>query len=155
MASRIDVRVSVVVRHPIDAVFAHLTDVANLSEFVGFGPIPGIREAKWENEDGIRLGAIRTVVNTDGTQHREEVVGYDPPRRIEDRIFDVTSPLRHLAKDIRDEFVFETVEDGTRIVRTFSVEPKNRLAVPVVSMMAKTALRPALLRHLEALEAAI
>ncbi len=144
---RVVLSVSRSIAAPPDAVHAHLSDLSNLTDFTGYGPIPGIRAARWEGDGQARVGAIRRVENTDGSTHREELVCWDPSV-IEDRIFDFESPLRHFVREIRDRFELAPAEVGTRLDRRFVVELESPLAYPLARLIGALFLRPALRRHL-------
>lgn len=122
----------VVIDRPVDIVWAHFVDAANLTDFAGYGPIPGIARA---SVDGEGVGMRRAITNTDGSSHREEVIVYEPPRRIVDRIDGFDSPVRLLAREITDELRFEPRGDATELVRTFTVELRSVLAWPLARVM--------------------
>lgn len=147
---RLVISVSRFIDAPPEAVRSHLGEISNLVDFVGYGPIPGIRSARWEDGGEMRVGAVRRVENTDGSTHREEVVRCEPDL-VEDRIFDFDSPLRHLVREIRDRFELARAEGRTRLDRSFAVELKSPLTYPAAWVIGTLALRPALRRHLEIL----
>lgn len=137
---------------PADA-WAHMTDIASLTDFVGYGPIPGIASARWIQGTGAK-GSIREVTNTDGSRHREEVIDVQQLRRLEDRIYDVSSPFRFLVREARDIFELSESPRGTRLVRTFRFELRSRAAWPIAKAVA-VLFRRAVRRHHETVERAL
>jgi hypothetical protein len=127
-----------------------LTDIENMRTFVGFGPIPGIASARWTSGDGCRVGAVRAVENTDGSKHFEDVVAAVPGERLEDRIYDFSSPFRFLIREVRDRFELAPKGNGTELGRTFALELKSPLVWPLVYAIIPL-FRRALRRHHEAL----
>lgn len=134
----------VIIDRPIEAVWAYLLDPTHLTDFAGYGPIPGIASARVEGSEG--LGMRRIITNTDGSTHREEVIAYEPPRRIVDRIDGFDSPVRLLARHITDEFRFEPRGEATELVRTFEVELRSPLLWPIARVMRALMAR-AIARH--------
>src|SRR5687768_14323373 len=99
-----------------EKVWQRFADITSMKSFVGYGPIPGIASARWIQGEG-SAGSVREVTNTDGSRHHEEVVAYEPHRRMEDRIFGMTSPFRFLVREARDTFELTPEGTGTRLVR--------------------------------------
>jgi hypothetical protein len=146
----LSLRISSEFAAPREAVWAVLTDLGLMPLFTGFGPIPGIASARWVQGDEPREGAVREVRNRDGSTHREEVVALVPRAVLEDRIHAFTSPLRLLAREARDRFELADLGAGTALTRTFSIELRSPLALPVVALLLPL-LRAALHRHHAAL----
>jgi hypothetical protein len=142
------VRASRTIAAPPEAVRAHLLEIEHLSEFEGYGLIPGIRSAHWERGARAELGAIRLVENTDGSKHREQVMQLDDSV-VEDRIFDFDSPLRHLAAEALDRFELSPAPGGMRIDRSFTISLKSSVFLPIGWAIANLFLRPAMKRHLD------
>lgn len=63
-----------------------ILDVANWTTFRGYGPIPGIRHAEIECAAPAVVGSRIRVENTDGSTHVEEIVDWQPDRRVELRM---------------------------------------------------------------------
>ncbi|HXE71430.1 MAG TPA: SRPBCC family protein [Candidatus Nitrosotenuis sp.] len=118
-----------------------------MTSFEGYGPIPGILWARWRDEGGPRLGAVRDVGKTDGTVHVEEMVVFDLPTRHSARITGLKPPLSLLVREIYDDFVLRPDRDGTRLERTFSTCLTSRLVLPL-ALALKPLLRRALRRDL-------
>ncbi len=129
-----------------ERLWAFLTDNANLPTFIGFGPIPGIVGARWLTQGEIRLGAVREIRNTDGSTHREEVVTFEPGRAYEDRIDEFSSPLRWLVRQCSDRFEFEKTGSGAKLRRSFRIELRSPLLMPV-ALVLRGFMRKAIDRH--------
>jgi hypothetical protein len=60
---------------PPEAVFAYMRDVSNWMRFPGFGPLPGIVEARLAEGEALALGArVRVTVESDGTSVLERTL---------------------------------------------------------------------------------
>jgi hypothetical protein len=135
------------------AFFERILDVASWPSWHGYGPIPGIREARFlartENGVGSRIG----VTNSDGTTHVEEVIAWQPPHAAELRIAELSPPLSRLATHMLERWRVEPGENGgSRVTRTFELHAAGiagRLALPIVAFF----LGRAVARHLRELDA--
>ncbi len=130
-----------------DVVWAELTAIENMTSFVGFGPIPGIKSAAWLSGDGASLGAVRRVTNRDGSTHKEAIVEFEPGRCVEDRIYDFDSPVRFLLKEIRDRFVLASAGAGTRLERRVIFVAKGPWAWPATRLLSALFRRAAERQH--------
>lgn len=129
--------------------------VERWSTFRGYGPVPGIREARFLHraEGGGEVGTRIAVTNRDGSTHREEIVEWAPrasgPSRIAVRIDGFSPPLARLALRFIEEWdlVPDAASGGTRTTRAFTLEPTNALArIPLLAI--GWLLARALARHL-------
>jgi hypothetical protein len=149
-----DVRLSETASFPAppEAVWAALTDLDNMPLFSGYGPIPGIAEARWIDGSSFRAGAVREIRNRDGSTHREDVAAAVAPTLLEDRIHGFTSPLRFLVREARDRFVLTAEQrgNGTRLERTFTLELRSAVVAPLAALLLPL-LRRAIRRHHAAL----
>ena len=116
-----------------EIVFTYFTNHDNFHDFVGYGPIPGINQVEVRSDGPTEgVGLIRDVHNTDGSKHLEEVVEFEFPKRIVDRITELKAPMKWLAHEVVDEFVFEQDNDGgTLLVRTFRINLRSFLLWPL------------------------
>jgi hypothetical protein len=142
---KIHVRATHTFEAPVARVWAAFTDIRELTTFRGWGPIPGIAEAHWIAGSG-DLGAIRAVTNTDGTTHTEEVIAREELRVLEDRIFDIRSPLARLVRDVRDRFELAADGERTRLSRTMTFDLSSPLWAPAAWALS-LAMHAALTRH--------
>lgn len=124
-------------------VFDYTNDAKNFVSFVGFGIVPGIREARYETEGEPRLGSRRRVMNTDGTEHIEEIVAFERPTLHVSRITGLSAPLSWLVRWAEDAWRFVPGDTGTRVDRTFTVELTSPLwsvvAFPLMHIFMRTA----------------
>lgn len=119
---------------PITEVFDFTNLAENLTSFTGYGPIPGIREARYETDGPAGLGSRRRVLKTDGSAHIEEIIVFERPRRHVSRITGITPPLSWLVGEGEDDWVFSEASGFpgcTEISRTFRFELRSLLAYPV------------------------
>ena len=128
-----------------DRTWALLTDIEAMPSFRGWGPIPGIERAEWLQGEG-GPGSIRRVHNLDGTSHSEELAAVIPRERLRDRIFDIASPAARLVRSMTDEWELREVADTTRLTRTFEIELRSGLLLPL-GLFMRWAMRRAFRRH--------
>lgn len=103
---------------------------ANFGTFVGFGIVPGIRDARYETEGEPGLGSRRRITKTDGTEHIEEIVVFERPALHVSRIAGLSPPLSWLVREAEDGWRFTAVATGTRVDRTFTFELTSALWFP-------------------------
>ena len=132
-------------------VWALMTDLDAMTDFSGYGPIPGIKRAEWLTGNGTNVGSVRRIENTDGSSHREEVMAVEPRRLLVDRIHALDSPLRFLVSEATDRFELAEEGDGTRLVRRFRFELRTALAWPI-TLVFRPLFRRALRRQHDAME---
>ncbi len=114
------------------------------SEFTGWGPLPGIREAVFRERTDAVVGTKIYVTNTDGSSHTETIRVWDLPREIVLDFGDFVKPLSGISSGFEERFDFSEVEGGHHeIVRTMSMRPKHtpgRLALLIIRPMMERAL---------------
>ena len=142
----------VAIAAPRTALWALLTDLDAMPLFAGFGPIPGIERARWIERDGYEQGAVREILNRDGSMHREDVAVVRAPELLEDRIYAFTSPLRFIVCEGRDRFELNEHAGTTTLTRTFAFELTSVLTLPLAAAL-RPLLRAAIRRHHTALRA--
>lgn len=105
--------------------FHHSNQAENLTSFVGYGPIPGIREARYLEPRSIGVGARRTVLKLDGTTHVEEITEFVPGRRHVSRIVGLTGFFGVIVRDLHDVWDFEAASGNTtRVTRSFIIDAR-------------------------------
>jgi hypothetical protein len=77
----------------------------------------------------------------------EEVVEWEPGRRVRLRMGEFTSPLSRLASGIDETFEFEPIGELTRVVRRLELQPKGPATRPLLRLIA-VLLKRAIARHL-------
>ena len=126
---------------------AQILDTSNWAEFPGYGPIPGIESAEFELRTAEIVGSRVRVRNTDGSSHVEEIVAWQPGRRLQLEMNEFSPPLSWLATAIVETWEFEEVDRCTEIVRTFELYAKRLWTWPFI-WVASIFLRRAVVRHL-------
>lgn len=126
------------------ASFDYVTTLANWATFPGYGPMPGIVRASATGPLG--LGVRVRVENTDGTVHHERVTAFEPARRYAVRM-ELVRPASWLMRHIDEEVCFEANGAGTRVTRRFETVPRSFLTAPLVALITRFLLRPAVEAH--------
>ena len=124
-----------------------ILDLARWPEFGGYGPLPGIRSAEFEEQTAEVVGSRVRVTNRDGSTHVEEVVQWHPDRRVQLRLSDFSAPLSRLATEFVETWEFERDGNGTRVTRSFELTATSVAAWPVLWLISLL-LRRAVARHL-------
>lgn len=124
-----------------------ILDLSNWTGFTGYGPLPGIKAAAFEVRTPTVIGTRIKVTNTDGSSHVEEIVEWEPERRLRLDMTGFSPPLSRLATGFVETWEFERLGDGTRVRRSFEMRPKSGLARPVLWLISFL-LRRAVARHL-------
>jgi hypothetical protein len=139
-------------RIPAEAVFSQMLEVERWSSFRGWGPIPGIRSARFRRRTPEIVGSQIEVTNLDGSSHIEEIMTWEPGAAIVMRMSEFSPPLSVLATHTVERWGFEALAGRTRVTRSFELHPKGwigRLALPLVAWL----LGRAAARHLRVLDA--
>lgn len=126
---------------------ARILDVDNWTDFKGFGPIPGIKAAEFEIRTPEIVGTRFRVTNTDGSRHVEEIVFWQPERRLQLRMCDFSPPFSRLATGMDETWEFERTGGVTQVTRHFAMHPKSLLTRPILWLISFL-LRAATNRHL-------
>lgn len=124
-----------------------ILDVTKWMEFRGYGPIPGIKSAVFATRTPNVVGSRIHVTNRDGSSHIEEIVEWQPSRRIQLSMRDFSPPLSRLATGFVETWEFEPIGNETRIVRSFEVNARSMLTKPVLWLISFY-LKRAISRHL-------
>jgi hypothetical protein len=131
-------------------VAGRILDVDAWSSFAGYGPLPGIESAAFEVRTPDVVGSRIRVRNTDGSSHVEEIVGWEPDRRVRMVMTDFTPPLSRLATRFEETWTFQPAAGGTKTVRAFELHPTSAAARPLLWLISRL-LRRAVARHLREL----
>jgi hypothetical protein len=124
-----------------------ILDLALWPGFVGYGPLPGVKAAEFEARTPEVVGTRIRVTNTDGSSHVEEIVEWEPTRRIRLWMGEFSPPLSRLATRFNETFEFERAGGQTKVVRTFELHPRSAVARPLLWLIS-VLLRKAVARHL-------
>ena len=123
------------------------------TEFQGYGPIPGIRQAEFEVRTGEIVGTRIRVTSTDGSTHVEESMGWEPGRRVQLRMKEFSPPVSRLARHFDETWLFEPDAGGTRVQRVFELHPQSLPAKLLLRLVA-VFLRRAITRQLRQMKTA-
>jgi hypothetical protein len=126
------------VRLPAEAFFDRILEVERWPSFRGFGPIPGIRSARFRQRTPEGVGSEIEVVNLDGSSHVEEVVEWHPPRALVLRMSGFSPPLAGLASHFVETWSLAPTATGTHVTRRFELFARGwrgRLVLPVVAWL--------------------
>jgi hypothetical protein len=124
-----------------------ILDVAKWPDFRGYGPIPGIKSAEFETRTPNVIGSRIRVTNLDGSNHVEEIVEWQPDRRLQLQMGNFSKPLSRLAASFVETWEFERVGGETRVVRFFELNANSMLA-RLVLWFISIFLKRAIARHL-------
>jgi hypothetical protein len=124
-----------------------ILDLSKWPEFHGYGPIPGIKTAVFDVQTPGVIGTRIRVTNCDGSSHVEEIVEWQPCRRVRLEFKEFSPPLSRLATTFEEIWDFEQLGDQTRVSRSFLIHAKSRLARCLLWMMS-VLLKRAIARHL-------
>lgn len=130
-----------------EEVAEQILDVANWSDFQGYGPLPGIRSAEFEVRTPDVIGSRIRVTNRDGSNHIEEIVEWSPGHGLQLRFGEFSPPLSRLATGFLETWEFQRESSQTKVTRSFEITAKSILAWPVLWLISFL-LRGAIARHL-------
>ncbi len=126
---------------------AQVLDVSKWTGFHGYGPLPGIKAAEFETRTPRISGSRIRVTNADGSSHVEEIVAWEPERRLVLRLGDFSKPLASIATHFIETWDFERAGNETKVARSFEVYPKSLVAKPLLWVIS-CFLKRAIARHL-------
>lgn len=130
-----------------EEIVGQILDVAKWPDFRGYGPIPGIKSAEFETRTPTVVGSRIRVTNLDGSTHVEEIVEWQPDRRLQLQMGSFSKPLSRLASGFVETWDFERVGQETRATRSFQMHPKSMLTKPILWFISFF-LKRAIARHL-------
>lgn len=138
---------------PPERIAGQILDLTKWPEFLGYGPLPGIRAAEFEARTPEVVGTRIRVTDTDGTTHVEEVIQWEPERRIRLRMGEFSPPLSRLATGFDETWRFERRGEVTGVVRSFDLHPRSVAARPLLWLIS-ILLKQAVARHLRQMQGA-
>jgi hypothetical protein len=124
-----------------------ILELTKWPDFHGYGPIPGIKTAVFDFETPVVVGTRICVTNLDGSNHVEEIVEWQPDRRVRLEFKEFSPPLSRLATTFEEIWDFERREGQTKVRRSFRLHAKSRLARFLLWMISFL-LKRAIARHL-------
>jgi hypothetical protein len=132
----------VILRRPPGEVFDFICDLSRWPLFRGYGPIPGIEEARLPEGDAMAVGSRVRVRNTDGSVHHEVVTRLEPGRAFAVRM-ELSPPASLVLARIEETVDLTPVPGGTRMVRSFTTTPRSSLVAPLAWLVGAVLLRKA------------
>ncbi len=124
-----------------------ILDLSNWTDFKGYAVLPGIRAAEYEVRTPGVVGSRIRVTNTDGSSHVEEIVEWQPDVSLRLQMKDFSPPLSRLATEFVESWVFQRIDNTTRVTRTFEMHPTSGFTRPVLWLISLV-LKRAIARHL-------
>jgi hypothetical protein len=128
-------------------VAGQILDLANWTDFKGYGILPGIKAAEYEFRTPGVVGSRIRVTNTDGSSHVEEVVEWQPDRLVRLLMGDFSPPLSRLATGFVETWEFRRLGNATGVTRSFELHAKSGFARPFLWLISFL-LKRAIARHL-------
>src|SRR5438477_12054638 len=102
-----------------------ILDLAQWTDFKGYGVLPGIKAAEFETRTPGIVGTRIRVTNLDGSSHVEEIVEWQPDQRIQLEMKEFSPPLSRLATGFEETWAFKHTDNGTRVTRSFRLHAKS------------------------------
>jgi hypothetical protein len=127
---------------------AQILDVAKWPGFQGWGILPGIKSAVFEVRTPSVVGSRIRVTNRDGSTHVEEIIEWNPDRRVRLRMTEFSPPLSRLASEFEETWEFEPAGDDVRVIRSFRMFPRFAITRPLLWAVS-CLLKKAVVRHLQ------
>jgi hypothetical protein len=131
-----------------EEIASQILDLSKWPEFKGYGPLPGIREAEFKTRTAEIVGTRIRVTNRDGSTHAEEIVEWEPTRRLRLHMHDFSPLLSRLTTAFDETWEFEREGDRTKAIRSFEMHPKSALTRPLLWLISFL-LKRAIARHLQ------
>jgi Polyketide cyclase / dehydrase and lipid transport len=127
-----------------------ILDVSKWPQFTGFAFIPGIKAAMFEVRTPEVVGSRIRVTNTDGSSHVEELVEWNPNRRLKLRMQEFSPPLSRLASHFEETVEFEQIGAQTKVIRSLELHARSSLT-RIVLVALSWFLKKAIAKHLRQL----
>jgi hypothetical protein len=124
-----------------------ILELTKWPDFHGYWPIPGIKVAEFAVQTPGIVGSRIRVVSLDGSSHVEEIVEWQPDRRIRLEMKEFSAPLSRLASVFDETWELQRTGDETHVTRSFRLHAKSALARLPLWLMS-CFLKRAIARHL-------
>jgi hypothetical protein len=138
---------------PPAAIARQILDLDRWPEFRGYGVLPGIRAAQFEVRTPEVVGTRIRVTDSDGSSHVEQIVEWEPDRRLRLHMGEFSPPLSRLATGFDETWQFEPTAEGTRVIRSFKLHPQSGATRPLLWLISLL-LKRAIARHLRQMKEA-
>lgn len=116
------------IRKSATEISSEIADVARWREFRGYGILPGIESAEYEERTDEMVGSRVRVRNTDGSEHIEEIREWDPGRRIVIELGSFMPPLSRVSTHFFEEWGFQSAASPTKLLASPAATPRGLLA---------------------------
>lgn len=137
---------------PPAAVYALSLDAERFPAlFRGFGPIPSLRRITPHAPSAV--GSTREVESSDGSRLTERITALDPDTRHAYTLTGLRPPLAWLARAGHADWRFAPVGGGSMVSWTYRFELTSPLAWPLAWPVLNGAMRVAMQRCLDAMQA--
>lgn len=134
---------------PPEKICEKVLDVANWSDFDGYGILPGIEKAEFEKRTKAIDGSRIRVTNSDGSEHIEDIIEWDLGKRLGMKMHEFPTTLSYIATHFIEDWNFEESSDNeTLIIRKFELYPTSFLTRPVLRQISSL-LRKGVEKHLD------
>lgn len=148
--------VAVDIDAPVDTVFKFVVNEDAPGKVLRrYGPVPSVKESRIVDGPWERVGARRVVVLDNGGTLEEEITAYDRPVLYAYRISDFHFFLKGFSARGSGVWQFFPVGDKTRVVWTYSFEPKSPGTRPLLDVGVSWFYRPFMSRGLKETKAQI
>jgi hypothetical protein len=124
-----------------------ILDISRWSSFQGYTMLPGIKAAIFEVKSLEVAGSRIRATNTDGSSHVEEIVEWEPDRRVRLHMRQFSPPLSRLATRFNETWEFSRIGRDTKVVRSFELHATSRVTRPLLWLIS-ILLTKAIARHL-------
>jgi len=131
-----------------DEIAEQILDLAKWPDFRGYVPIPGIKSAEFEVKTPNIIGIRIRVANLDGSSHVEEIVEWQPDRRLQLCIDGFSSSLSRLATRFVETWECQRQGIEIKITRSVEFNTKSLLVWPELWLISFI-LKLAIARHLK------
>jgi hypothetical protein len=135
-----------------DEIVQQILDLANWTDFKGYGFLPAIQSAEFEVRTPELVGTRIRVTNADGSKHVEEIVEYRASRELTMQLKEFSPPLARFATYFEEIWNFEPSDAGTKVTRSFKLHARSALTRPLLWMIS-VFLKKAVARHLAQMRA--
>ena len=120
-----------------EEICAEFADLSRWPEFDGYGPLPGIKMAEYEERTADMVGSRIRVENRDGSTHVESIKVWDVGRQVVMELGEFSPPLSHLATHFVEEWSFQVQEQRTLVTRRFQLYPRSSLTRPPLWLIGR------------------
>jgi hypothetical protein len=121
-----------------EAICNEIADLSRWEEFDGYGLVPGIETASFEQRPSpdTMLGARIRAVDSDGSTHIEEIVEWQPGERVVMVLQDFSPPLGRVATHFRETWTFAPQQQGTLVSREVKMYARSAAARPFLWLIS-------------------